>query len=319
MAEKGVMRSADIDLALEKLSNRVKSGSTLSEVLNDPLIISQGRGSELSDKQRGLVATVVSVMQDKVLNAIADQNILLHEQLVQERRITAEFVKGVTSSFIQGIKQAWSAPLVTTVAAPKQADRGSDAQDEGEAPSKGFRRFLTWGNLATTFAIVFLAVALYFTKAYSSYKDRADNQATFIEELKVTRADQQQSITNLTEKIGQLSGELSVLKEESAIWKAKAETAQARIEQLQVQVGGAQSAEDLQQQIGELSAKLADAASRAAAGEQKTIAARNESATYQKLWKEATQESERFEAAAGMLNKENNKLKLELEREKSKR
>jgi hypothetical protein len=303
-------RALVLDSSTRSLTERVRSQDTLNGVMDATAVIAFGRDGELSTPQRGLVATVVAVMQDKVIDAVNEQNRLLHEQLIEQRRVTSEVIKGVAISFVRGFRQAWTTPLV-------HSDQRDGAKDDADKSEKGLGRFLNWGNFSAGAALVFLAIALYYTKAYASYKDRVENQASYIEELKKSQTEQKQKLDTVTAQNLKAAQDLSGVQTEAAVWKAKSQTAQQTIDALQIKAGAAASADSLQQQLNKLNAAQAELSAKAAGSNEKAIAAQTESDTYKTLWQHEKERADNSEKRAGLLNEENNKLQLEKAKSKS--
>lgn len=301
------LASFDPNSTVDRFRHMVRNELTLEGVLNASPVRDFGKEGNLSERQRGLVASVVSVMQDQIIDLLRSEAELLADQIAEQRRLTSEVLRSATFGLVVGLRQAWSAPLITR-------DPASSAPAPGGSLQRSWLRsvasYLNWGNFATVAAVLLVGVALYFTKAYSSYKDRAENQAAFITELSSTRDQQEKRIKELE---GQLTGakeESAKLSEDLAVANARAETAQARIKDLQT---GVASAGDLQDQLNAAAAKLTEQTAKAAANEQKAVGARNDADTYRRLRNEEKERADRAEKNSFRLESENQKLKAELE------
>ena len=285
---------------VRRIEQDVRGRTSLERVLKTQAIQDFATGDSLSDKQRGLVAATVAVLQQDVIDCLESEVDLLSNHLALQREQTAEIIKSVTFASVMGIRQAWNMPLVT-VSAAGGGDGGDDSGDVGSATGGGsFWRYLTWGNFMSGAAAILLCVALFYTKAYSSYKERAENQKEEIVELKGKLADQDLQLTDLRST----KGNLDKANEELEFWKAKAET-------LAQKVGSAEATADVQ--VDSVTAQLAEANANLAQAQEQAKNAQKNADTYESLRKKANANYKSAQARAEKLDSENDKLKMEIE------
>jgi hypothetical protein len=115
-------------------------------------------------------------MQDELIGLAEDQVASLREELRDQRHFVTEIVGRTTAGLLLGLRNGWTIPLIN-----------ENASTSGSATLPTFRErvmaFLNWGNFATAAGVLILCVALYYTKAYSSLKDRVENQSKYVTEL----------------------------------------------------------------------------------------------------------------------------------------
>jgi hypothetical protein len=139
---------------------RDQEKSTLEQILQNPAITGYASGDELSKPQRGLVATTVSLMQDLLIRQLKDQAEDLRASL-EEQRVLLRAVTKLPGA----IATLYRMPMFQRERQP----------NERPAPRSRMAAIVTWGNFLAVAGLVIASVAIFFTKAYSSYKDRAES------------------------------------------------------------------------------------------------------------------------------------------------
>ena len=289
-------------VSIEYVVDEIKKRTSLENVIASSPVQSLATGSDgnLSTNQHALVATVVSVMQDDLIGLAKDQVETLREELREQRSFVTDIVGRTTTGLILGLRNGWAMPLVS-----------EDPVDVTEAtPPTVWDRvkaFLNWGNFVTAAGVLVLGVALYYTKTYSSLKDRVENQSKYVTELEAQGKRDQTELKARQTKIDDLDTQLTEAKSNSAVDRARYETAQ---QQLSTQTG---STSDLQTQLNSSQAKVADLSAKAAAAEAKLSAAQNDVATFRKLYDDDQKQLSKVEDNASTMNKENQRLALALQ------
>ena len=106
----------------------------------------------------------------------------------------------------------------------------SGSKNDSKKMPKGLIRYLSWGNVLALVTATLFAVSVYYTKAYSNYKDRVTVQsgeiASYKEQLKDIEIDRNKAVN---------AQEAAVKEAQKA--KEKADSARGKYAALQVQLG----------------------------------------------------------------------------------
>ncbi len=162
-------------MVLQHVQEAMQQESTLESVLDNPVVTGFATGDELSRPQRGLVAATVSLMQDKLIEQLRFQADDLRRSLESERFMLA----ALANNFAASVKAMYTIPFLSFV----RPAGNVDLQSEPPKKKSKWAWLLTWGNISAAMAIIAFAVALFYTKAYASYKDRAESQAETITDI----------------------------------------------------------------------------------------------------------------------------------------
>jgi hypothetical protein len=224
------------DDAIRELDTAVRDPAVLSRVLAAAEVRALGRDGSLSERQRGLIATAVSLVQEDVIALLRQEVESLGILVQEERRRTVEIARGLASGALLGLRQAWRQPLISVDVETAEEHSATPAGQRKRPASRlldHVRPYLNWGNFGSISAIILLVVAIFYTKAYASLKDRVENQQGYVGELEAQRTRLNQRVEELIASNGQLTGERNEHQEAAAVWKATAEASQVRIEELQ--------------------------------------------------------------------------------------
>lgn len=224
--ERAELQPAEAERAIGALSSRLRAEETLSLVIENPLVGEFAReGRELSTAQKGLIATVVSIMQDRLIDDLRANSAFLKAHLYRQSALNALF----SAQAAAAMRNLYWAPLFTL---PKSTPANASPQGL-PAPVSLFQSIVTWGNFTAVGGVLILAASLYFTKAYSSLKDVVENQTRLIG-VKTTESAKHE--TDLAEARTQLSAATS--ERDKAVSELKVQTAvllerQKTVERLQ--------------------------------------------------------------------------------------
>lgn len=294
-----------VPVSVDYLVDEVRKRTSLEAVMACAPVQDLAKGGEFSTSQHALIASVVSVMQDKFIDLAQSQVDTFRQELREQRNFVTEIVGKTTTGLILGLRNGWRAPLVTENAQP--------VGDEIPPTLWGrIKAFLNWGNFATAAGVLVLCVALYYTKAYSSLKDRVENQSHYVTELESQNQTKDSKIKTDEASIATLTKQLTDANAQDAIDSARYQTV---ADQLNKQAG---SATDLQTQLTSQQAKVADLSAKAASDEARMNAAQNDATTFNKLYEQERTALSKAEDNSSALNKENEKLALQLQACKSK-
>ena len=179
------------DPPARQLVSKIKSSApqSLANVIGNKLIREHAntKSGELSVAQKSLVSTTVSLMQDQVIQLVQDNNAFLREEAQLNRHMFVALAER-TSDF--------RAQLVGLYMTPFVASTGST--NASKKIQKGLIRYLSWGNVLALVTAVLFAVSVYYTKAYSNYKDRVAVQSgeitSYKEQLGEIKIDRKKAI-----------------------------------------------------------------------------------------------------------------------------
>jgi len=198
--------------------------TTLEQVAGHQAITDLGgrEDGSLSDKQKLLVATAVSIMQDEISREIRNQRDILIEELRSQRSAFIEFSRSAAVGLLSFAKSGM-------FTAPKK-----DSNDDRPL----LLRVFTWGNFFAGAAIVLVAVAGYTTHTYLAYKDLADvrekdiahltedvkKQTAALEIEKGKNQSQADAIQDKDNTLAERSAEVTVLKSRLEVKEIKEES-----------------------------------------------------------------------------------------------
>ncbi|MGH7786550.1 MAG: hypothetical protein ACRERC_06755 [Candidatus Binatia bacterium] len=297
---------SDRKALIARMRAEVQSRTALEVVLSNPAVREFARGGEdLSERQRGLLATAVAVIQQDVIS-------YLQQEVEAQRRMTLDLVGGMTFAAVLGVKRGWRTPLVTA-----EGGEGGDGDRRGrknrgdEDPRARLWNYVNWGNFVTVAAVALLAVAIFFTKAYASYKDRAEAQAEYIADLQKNLGDADKKNVELEKKTTDLTTRIEEADGQRTYWQATAETVQEQLDSLNVQVGKIPETSEVMLQLESTRADLAKAISDRDTMVGSLNRAKSSAKTYEDLYSQEKNRRTRAENRAAELNKENRQLKNE--------
>lgn len=300
---------------LQAVQRAVRSESTLEQVLNNPAIRGYATGDDLSRPQKGLVAAAVSVMQDRLVLQLENNVDQLRQILEDQRLFSLSALKYGAVNAAIAIRALWSIPMV----GPAEAEEEKSYFSRKEPAKKTLSSWVNWGNFATLAALVLLAVAIFYTKAYASFKERVENQEKIITEHKQSIVELRSTLETKQAQLTAVEEKANKATEDAEYWRAASETADRNITELNKRIQAALSkageeAQRTQERLSSVQKNYDESMARIARLETERTNDNSRSATYQDLWNRAREELKRVERRAERLNQENTKLNGDLQR-----
>lgn len=288
---------------------RFRNQSTVDEVYESPALLQATRDGKLTNYQRGIVAVVVSIMQDRMINCYRETVDILEKELQEQRSSLAQMSQAFTSGSLSLLQNAWQAPMFFVGGSPSR--EGGD--DSGTHKTNKIASWLTWGNFSAMAAIVLLCVATFYTKAYSSWKERAEGQAGYVVDLEKERDSLRENVDRLTAEVGEANSKAEEIGTQLTVAKAAAETARQLADDMKESVGDAKVNEQLESQLKTTTADLHDQIAKTAKAEERAKKSDHNAATYKNLWETEKRNASKAGERAKALNAENMDLKRQLQ------
>lgn len=258
----------------------------IEEVANSSAVAPyRNQAGRLSKDKIGLIAVVIAILKSREVADWRARETELRAQLAQERENLFQLLKGLSLLI-------WTRPLLT-------AKRSEDGKLQPAS-------LLNWGNACALAAIILACIAAYYTKAYSSYKDRAANQSEHLKEV-------HEDNSRLRSQIDKLIEEKEVAEQNLHENVQSLEIARAKVTFLESREDGlVQKSENIDTRLEESLAKNSKLAAELAGAQANLNALHNTSETYKGLWKDERNRAKVAEDRAQLLQSENDKLQAQL-------
>lgn len=282
-------------LILHELQTQLRKESTLEQLCENPAVVAMATNEELSRAQRGLIAVTVSIMQDKLIESLKTRADDLRAALEAERSI---FI-AMSASFVDAARGLYKLPFLQLSSSDATPPQAAEERDP-------ISRWLTWGNVSAASAVVLLGVALFYTKAYASYKDRAESQSALIEELRKQTATLQDQRDRAIESHDVLMKEKADIEKDRDFQRTLASemTRNAAMAATQVAAAVTENADSLKVEVATLKARVEQHRS-------ETLNAQQNAGVFKSLFDAERKRSDAQNDALVRLNAELNKLRAQ--------
>jgi hypothetical protein len=110
MSEKSQIVASGTPLSVDYVVGEIRKRTSLEAVMDATPVSDLAKGGEFSTSQHALIASVVSVMQDKFIEFVQAHVDTLREELREQRNFITEMVGRTTTGLILGLRNGWRAP-----------------------------------------------------------------------------------------------------------------------------------------------------------------------------------------------------------------
>lgn len=238
--------ASDATVAVVSAFEDEQREKTLTHVFEDENIVRFGKDGELSQAQRGLVAAVVSLMQDELLREREER---LDDAHRETNRIYAFLVGGIRTFFHAKVL---SPPAAKAIASPPETWR------------QRILGWLTWGNVSAGALVIAICSFAWFSGSYANYKKEAVDNAASVKRLLTEKDDLTKKLSDADADVTKLTAERDTAVSTAATYKdlseqnsAKAFDTTSSLGQMQEENRTLQTAKvDLEQRISKLEGKV---------------------------------------------------------------